>query len=222
MARRLGFQDVLSNCVNQIWFFWGLDVRCQVLLDHEQLLHLQLESNRWPKSIFVTAVYARCDIVERRDLWDALRLVSVGASPWIVGGDFNTVLSLEERSGGAAPSSVAMSDFHDAIADCALVDAGYIGSPYTWYNSRLRQRLDRVLVSSCWMDVFPKLRVTYLELSKSDHCGLLVVAETTIERKASSFRFQHMWVKHPGFLDVVRRNWQYPTLGVVWSGFSRN
>ncbi|KAL0451232.1 UNVERIFIED_CONTAM: hypothetical protein Slati_1101300 [Sesamum latifolium] len=97
-----------------------------------------------------------------------------------------------------------MSDFHDTIADCVLVDAGYIGSPYTWYSSRLRQRLDRVLVSSCWMDVFPKMQVTHLELTKSDHRGLLVVAETTKEQKASSFRFQHMWVKHPGFLEGGR------------------
>ncbi|KAL0448733.1 UNVERIFIED_CONTAM: hypothetical protein Slati_1429700 [Sesamum latifolium] len=172
-----------------------------VLLDHEQLLHLWLESNRWPKPIFVTAVYVRCDIVERQNLWDALRAISVGASPWIVGGDFNTVLSLEERSGGAAPSSVAMSDFHDVIADCALLDAGYTGSPYTWYSSRLRQCSDRVPVSSCWMDVFPKMQVTHLELSKSDDHGLLVVAETTMERKASSFWFQHMWAKHPGLLE---------------------
>ncbi|KAL0411074.1 UNVERIFIED_CONTAM: hypothetical protein Slati_3697100 [Sesamum latifolium] len=207
MARRLGFQDVVSNCVNQIWFFWGLDVRCQVLLDHA-VVALCLESNRWPKSIFVTA---RCDIVEQRDLWDALRAVSVGASSWIVGGDFNIVLSLEERSGGAASSSVAMLDFHDVIADCALVDAGYTGC--TWYSRRLRQRLDRVLISSCWMDVSPKMQVTHLELSKSDHRDLLVEAETTVERKASSFRYQHMWAKHPGFLEVMRRNWQYPTLG---------
>ncbi|KAL0430589.1 UNVERIFIED_CONTAM: hypothetical protein Sradi_0684900 [Sesamum radiatum] len=82
---------------------------------------------------------AICDNVARRDLWDALRTVSVGASPWIVGGDFNTVLSLEERFGGAASSSVAMSDFHDVIADYALVDAGYTGSPYTWYISDARE-----------------------------------------------------------------------------------
>ncbi|KAK4433518.1 hypothetical protein Salat_1114100 [Sesamum alatum] len=124
MARRLGFSDVVSNCGNHIWFFWGPDVQCQVLLDHEQLLHLRLESNKWPKSFFVTTVYAKCDTIERRSLWDALRAVSIGASPWMVGGDFNTVLSLDERLAGAAPSSVAMSDFHDVIADCALVDAG--------------------------------------------------------------------------------------------------
>ncbi|KAL0283603.1 UNVERIFIED_CONTAM: hypothetical protein Sangu_2878400 [Sesamum angustifolium] len=213
MARRLGFLDVVSNCGNQIWFFWGSDVRCQVLVDHEQLLHVQIESNKWPKPLFVTAVYAKCDTVERLALWDALRTVSVGTSPWTVGGDFNTVLSPDEHSGGSAPSGIAMSDFHDAIADCALVDAGYVGIPYTWYSRRLRQELDRVLISSCWMTVFPKMKVPHLELSRSNHRGLLVEAECTVKRKVSSFHFQHMWTTHSEFLGVVRRNWQYPTIG---------
>ncbi|KAL0292619.1 UNVERIFIED_CONTAM: hypothetical protein Sangu_2527700 [Sesamum angustifolium] len=90
-------------------------------------------------------MYAKCDTVERRALWDTFCAVSVGASPWIVGGDFNTVLSPDERSGGSAPSLIAMSDFHDAIADCAIVDAGYVGSPFTWYSRRLHQRLDWAL-----------------------------------------------------------------------------
>ncbi|KAL0304663.1 UNVERIFIED_CONTAM: hypothetical protein Scaly_2562200 [Sesamum calycinum] len=158
MARRLGFLDVVSNCGNQIWFFWGPDVRCQVLLDHEQLLHIRLESNKWPKPLFVTAVYAKCDTVERRALWDALRAVSVGASPWFVGDDFNTVLSPDERS-GALPRVVA-----------------------------------------------------HLELSQSNHRGLLVEAKCAMERKVSSFHFQHMWTTHSEFLGVVRRNWQYPTV----------
>ncbi|KAL0286300.1 UNVERIFIED_CONTAM: hypothetical protein Scaly_2795000 [Sesamum calycinum] len=104
-----------------------------------------------------------------------------------------------------------MSDFHDAIADCALVDAGYVGSPYTWYSRRLRQSLDWVLTSSCWMTVFPKMQVAHPGLSQLDHRGLLVEAECTVERKFSFFRFQHMWTTHSEFLGVVRRNWQYPT-----------
>ncbi|KAL0288267.1 UNVERIFIED_CONTAM: hypothetical protein Sangu_2665800 [Sesamum angustifolium] len=59
IARRLGFLEVVSNCGNQIWFFWGPDVRCQVLVDHEQFFHVWLESNKWPKPLFVTAVYAK-------------------------------------------------------------------------------------------------------------------------------------------------------------------
>ncbi|KAL0301807.1 UNVERIFIED_CONTAM: hypothetical protein Sradi_6457500 [Sesamum radiatum] len=89
------------------------------------------KSNEWTKSLFVIAVDAKCDTVERRALWDDLRAVSVGVSPWIVGDDFNTILSPNERSGGSASSGIAMFDFHDAIVDSALVDAGYVGSPYT-------------------------------------------------------------------------------------------
>ncbi|KAL0313970.1 UNVERIFIED_CONTAM: putative mitochondrial protein [Sesamum angustifolium] len=52
-----------------------------------------------PRRIVTQTVYAKCDTVERRALWDALRAVSVGASLWIVGGDFNIVLSSDERLG---------------------------------------------------------------------------------------------------------------------------
>ncbi|KAL0284628.1 UNVERIFIED_CONTAM: hypothetical protein Sangu_2817000 [Sesamum angustifolium] len=184
-----------------------------ISLDCGKLLHVRLESNKWPKSLFVTAVYAKCDTVARRALWDDLRAILVGVSPWIVGGDFNTILSTDKRSGGSGPSGIAMSDFYDAIADSALVDAGYVGSPYTWYSRRLRQRLDRVLVSSCWITVFPKMQVTHLDLSQLDHRGLLVEVECNVERNVSSFHFQHMWTVHSEFLGVVRRNWQYPMVG---------
>ncbi|KAK4391528.1 hypothetical protein Sango_1930600 [Sesamum angolense] len=212
MARRLGFLDVISNCGNQIWLFWGPDVRCHVFVNHEQLLHIRLESNKWPKPLFVTAVYAKCDTVERRALWDVLRAVLVGILPWIVSGDFNTILSPEECSGGSVPSSIVMLNFHDAIADSAFVDAGHIGSSYTWYSRRLRQRLDRVLVFGCWMAIFPKMQVTHLELSQSDHCGLLVEAEYTVEWKVSSF-ISSTCAMHSEFLRVVRRNWQYLMVG---------
>ncbi|KAL0331727.1 UNVERIFIED_CONTAM: hypothetical protein Sangu_1718200 [Sesamum angustifolium] len=49
------------------------------------------------------------------------------------------------------------------------------------------------------MTVFPKMQVAHLELSQSDHRGLLVEAECSVERKVSSFRFQHMWTTHSEF-----------------------
>ncbi|KAK4426893.1 hypothetical protein Salat_1458100 [Sesamum alatum] len=156
MARRLGFPNVVSNFRNQIWFFWGPDVRFQ-----------------------------------RRGLWDDLQAVSVGVLPWMVG-------------------------------ECALVDASHVGSPYTWYSRQLRQRLDRVLISDFWVDVFPKMQVTHLEVSKSDHRGLLVEADYTEVRKASSFRFQQMWTTNPGFVEVVLRNRQYPMIGSGMVRLQRN
>ncbi|KAL0359910.1 UNVERIFIED_CONTAM: hypothetical protein Sangu_0840400 [Sesamum angustifolium] len=140
----------------------------------------------WELYLVLLGTGCECDTVERRALWDDLLAVSVGASPWIVGGDFNTILSPDERSGGSAPSSIAMSDFHDAIADSALVDVVYVGSPYTWYSRRLCRRLDRVLVSSCWYSILPKMQITHLELSQSDHRGLLVEAEFIVERKSAT------------------------------------
>lgn len=53
-------------------------------------------------TVFVaTVVYASTNITERRELWDSLLRLSYNMnSPWIVLGDFNSILSSQERVGG--------------------------------------------------------------------------------------------------------------------------
>lgn len=43
-------------------------------------------------------VYAKCSIVDRRELWQQLHVLSQTISmPWMIGGDFNTILYANER-----------------------------------------------------------------------------------------------------------------------------
>ncbi|KAL2250200.1 UNVERIFIED_CONTAM: hypothetical protein Sindi_2493700, partial [Sesamum indicum] len=76
-----------------------------------------------------------------------------------------------DRRKAVSPPHMVFLGSGGTMSDCAPTDAGYTGSPYTWYSRRLRQHLDRVLVTDSWMDVFPKTQVTHLELSKSDRRG---------------------------------------------------
>lgn len=46
--------------------------------------------------------------------------------------------------------------FHEALADCGLVDLRFLGSPFTWDNKlrkddNIRQRLDRFCVNVAWV-----------------------------------------------------------------------
>lgn len=51
----------------------------------------------------VTAVYARCLAVERLELWDELQDISENnQDPWLVRGDFNLILTEEEKLEGLA------------------------------------------------------------------------------------------------------------------------
>lgn len=48
----------------------------------------------------LSLVYAKCTRTERLELWEDLIRHSNNTLPWLVGGYFNTILSLSEKKGG--------------------------------------------------------------------------------------------------------------------------
>ncbi|KAK9008452.1 hypothetical protein V6N11_075346 [Hibiscus sabdariffa] len=56
----------------------------------------------WRSGLFaVTTIYASLSISLRKFLWQTLAQLDMGDSlPWLIGGDFNAILSNEDRSGG--------------------------------------------------------------------------------------------------------------------------
>ncbi|KAL2248543.1 UNVERIFIED_CONTAM: putative ribonuclease H protein [Sesamum indicum] len=212
-CRRLGFDKVISNSNSKIWCFMKEDLDCEILISQEQFLHLRIFSDFWPNGILCTWVYAKHTRAERRELWDALRNIDDGEEPWLLGGDFNTVLYCSERKGGAAPKIRTMEDFGDMMMDCGLQDAGFEGSKFTWSRSRLWQRLDRFLFSHTWTQAFPLSRIQHLTRNVSDHCPLLLSVKQEKKTGPTPFRFQNMWTKHHDFKHCVTTSWQHPIHG---------
>lgn len=212
-GRRLGFSQVLSNQSNKIWCFGHHHMHIEVLIDKDQLLHVKVSSPLFPRSVLMTFIYAKCDRAERRFLWDDLRDIASSAEghPWLVGGDFNTILHSYERLGSNTNRFMEMFDFGEMISDCELQDAGCEGEIFTWERQGLKERLDRVLYSEEWASTFFSTKVVHLPRIWSDHAPLLATTTLSHRQQPSSFRFQHMWVRHFGFLDVVRQAWDAPT-----------
>ncbi|KAK8701556.1 hypothetical protein V6N13_019943 [Hibiscus sabdariffa] len=96
-------------------------------------------------------VYAPNDEFERVCMFNELRTVlSTLKIPIIMGGDFNTVVSKEEKY-GVTLSRMAMLTFSEFIDDLCLVDFPLHGGKFTWSNLREYpsfSRLDRFLLSS--------------------------------------------------------------------------
>ncbi|KAL2253120.1 UNVERIFIED_CONTAM: hypothetical protein Sindi_0106700 [Sesamum indicum] len=149
----------------------------------------------------------------RRALWEELKRLSLNKVPWIVGGDFNTMLHTHENQGGTISSLGSIEDFNDMVMDSGLTDAGFEGEPFTWTNKRVWRRLDRVLYSQEWADLFNSTRVSHLPRRLSDHHPLLITATRTEDKVPSSFRFQHMWIMHHNFHDMVKQSWGAPIQG---------
>lgn len=63
-------------------------------------------------SFIVMFVYAKCDAIERIELWDNMyALASDMSLPWLVGGDFNVIWYEEEIFGGLRVSLNEANDF---------------------------------------------------------------------------------------------------------------
>lgn len=70
--------------------------------------------------------------------------------PWCVLGDFNSILSIEDRQEGVTPSTVEMEDFLACTASLGMEEAYSTGNRFTRSNGTVRTKLDRVLLSPVW------------------------------------------------------------------------
>ncbi|GAA0156707.1 hypothetical protein LIER_14134 [Lithospermum erythrorhizon] len=181
-------------------------VSAEIILDHPQLLHSKITPNKNSVPFYVTTIYAASDPSDRKNLWASFCSIADDMLPWLVLGDFNCVADHDEYIG--CKTQRGLEDFTDCIASCPLVDAGYIGSKYTWTRVRKFKRLDRVLTNHGFLDKFISIGVRHLTRTASDHAPLLVDCRSSTDPPKSSFRFQNMWLQHEEFRQVVTLNWQ--------------
>lgn len=97
-----------------------------------QLIHCHISSISSKKEFWCTFVYAYNTAVQIEDLWRDLVGLSDGVrQPWVVLGDFNSVLNREDRIGLVVRES-EMVPFRRCISQCGLDDMKSCGSFYTW------------------------------------------------------------------------------------------
>uniref|UniRef100_A0A2N9I4S0 Reverse transcriptase zinc-binding domain-containing protein n=1 Tax=Fagus sylvatica TaxID=28930 RepID=A0A2N9I4S0_FAGSY len=134
---------------------------------------------------------------------------------WLVMGDFNEMVDQREKLGMLDRNEVQMQRFHSALTDCSLVDLGFSGWPFTWFNRRdgvaeMWVRLDRGVCTQQWLDFFPNARIRHISVATSDHLGLVLDtlgSNLSGPRKPKRFRFENAWVKDPSCENVIAKAW---------------
>ncbi|RVW22653.1 Transposon TX1 uncharacterized 149 kDa protein [Vitis vinifera] len=157
-----------------------------------------------------TGVYGPFTRLEREGLWEEVGAIrGIWEGPWCLGGDFNITLAQGERNRQGRSSS-AMRRFAEVVDDLGLVDLQLQGGAFTWtggLNNMSKARLDRFLVSPCWLDQFSKVSQRRLPKPISDHFPVLLEGGSW-RRGPAPFRFENMWFKVEGFKDLIRNWWQ--------------
>ncbi|XP_074336020.1 uncharacterized protein LOC141673185 [Apium graveolens] len=180
---------------------------CSNFIDFE-VQHEQL--GRWR----YTGYYGYPERGRRAESWDMMRrLAGASTLPWCLIGDFNDIVTMEEKTGGSRQPRVLLDGFAEAITDCGLADLCYTGDRYTWEMSRgtsqrVQERLDRGLATSEWIEMFPGAEVRVLEVSTSDHKPLFLQLNRQVYvPKRGRFRFENMWIEDNDCRNIVKGCW---------------
>ena len=107
-----------------------------------------------------------------------------------------------------------MEAFRDVLADCGLFDLGFSGVPWTYDNKQsglrnVRVRLDRVVASANWSNMFEQAEVVHLTSPCSDHCPVLLKIIPSVHGRPGPkiMRYEIMWERDESIGDVILDAW---------------
>jgi len=196
----------------KIWVLWQDDISVQPILCKEQYILIRVGDG--DTTFICCFVYAKCNMVERREVWESLNGQTLGNEPCIVVGDFNIIREDSERRGGKPRPRMAMEDFNNWIENCGLMDMKSSGRRFSWCNgqrglSHSWAKLDRGLLNASCLTRFPNVNNSYLSRSTSDHSPMFIQFQSELFLYGPSlFRFQQMWIEHPDFHEFVGSIWK--------------
>ena len=106
------------------------------------------------EKILISAVYRPSIPREQQSFLNEIRTLNQMCQEkyWLLGGDFNMILNLDEKKGGLRREDPDMVLFKDLLTDLHLVDSPTVNGKLTWNNRRgerhqMASRLDRFLAS---------------------------------------------------------------------------
>ncbi|KAH9751256.1 putative ribonuclease H protein [Citrus sinensis] len=208
-----------------IWLMWKECVKVEVIINHKQFIYFRIANDIGFIS-WATAVYASPNKHIRNLLWKELEAVARNVSgPWLLGGDFNTILHPSERRGGSPRSTGVCHRFNDWFHRNQFCDLDFSGPKFTWERGNLLKRLDRSFCNDEWVQKFANSQVMHLPKLDSDHRPILVKFER-VSRQASGakpFRFLASWltdssgdyVNSAGHFITEVRKWNKEVFGYI-------
>ncbi|XP_028549414.1 uncharacterized protein LOC110100125 [Dendrobium catenatum] len=202
---------VLSGGILVLWrkdvaAFSVLEVSSQVIIGDLEVVN----KGCWQVSI----VCGSWSIVERKSLWEILETRFDNNKPAVIGGNFNYILSQEEKRGGkkfvftqgAKDMKMFMNnnDFHEI---------GFIGPKFTWCNNktgggRILERLDRCLINIFAMNSIHLALVKHLSRIALDHCPIFLEVFKSVVSNYKCIHFEDVWSTYHGAFAIVKNTWK--------------
>ena len=134
--------------------------------------------------------------------------------PWCCFEDFNELLQVEDKQGGAPRAHNLIHDFRDVLDHCGFVDLGYSGSDFTWHGRHrgelIWEMLDCGVANYKWLARFPAGRIRHLNSFTLDHRPILLSFNLNGEHqrwRRKPFHFEAMWLTNSECNGIISRAW---------------
>ena len=155
--------------VGGLWVFWKKEeADIYLLAATEQEIHAAVKVCCSNFTWFISAIYASPRLAKRRLVWSNLsEITKLHNHPWLMLGDFNEILSSEDKYGRNHINLNRALEFKDCLDNCNFLDLGFSGPKFTWTNKRpisslILERLDGCFANPSWRMLYPEATVTQL------------------------------------------------------------
>jgi len=129
-----------------------------------------------------------------------------------MGGDFNMILTLEEKTGGTKRLGQESGNFKTLIDQLNLVDIETRNGIFTWSNRRSGHQhvaccLDRFLVTETLLEGDPALEANIMPKLGSEHWPIVFSLDPGNIPRPKPFHFETFWLSHPDFHQLAQTWW---------------
>lgn len=110
--------------------------------------------------------------------------------------------------------NVDMINFINFLNHGNLISLNASGVPFTLSNchsnnTKVFERLDRVVANSVWLNMYPNYRLHNYPFFDLDHSPILLKMMDGLDsKKIFMFKFEEMWLKHPNFKSFAQNAWK--------------
>ncbi|GJV14255.1 probable L-cysteine desulfhydrase, chloroplastic [Tanacetum coccineum] len=191
----------LNGLQNRITIGWNSDV-VQVVLIHStrHMMLCLIENIQNHEKMYCSFIYADNKGMDIRLLWNDLLLAKCCTvrCPWVIMGDFNVTLKLEEHSVGKSTISNDMQEFLDCMNNIGVEDLCISRMFYTWIKSpsspdtRILKKLDRVMENDEFTSKYNNAHVVFHPFIVSDHSPAVLILPHGLMAKKLKLLKRHL------------------------------
>ncbi|XP_060203011.1 uncharacterized protein LOC132631450 [Lycium barbarum] len=194
--------------------FDALDMTDPLICGKLRMLRLNL-------TIGFTAVYRLHTMPDRRNLWEKLKeLLHNNPDPCLMMGDFNAVLTPDDRPIGSPIQDSETKDFREFMLDTGMNDIQTYRREYAWTNNHSYSRIDRAIGNASWMTTYANLKTHSMEPQFSDHSPLKICVQMPTKNIAKQFKFFNCLADYQDFIPLISAAWgetiEHTSMIEVW------